>query len=283
LLLKQCLAQFEQIYPLKISVDVARLFPIKSKYKDGEILYDRLVLGIIPAVLKHLEDTFESYDVEQIQLNETPCENLNITNYANKLLKSNFHIVFNYEDVDAGYTAYAGVCKADAVTQRPVAAFVYINIRNNVLDDRAFTEQVFTTLLHEIHHGLGFLSSYIPLFWDRDAKQHKALNQVYTSSPSYKVRIKTPGVLKWIRDHYNCQSTSGAPLENMGKQGSQNSHFEATVFGNEVMNPSAFYNLQYTGATIAYMEDMGYFRVLEPKDKMAEILHWGYKKGCGPL
>ena len=166
LLFKRCLAQLEldQVYPFKVSVDVARLFPIKHGYKDGEVIYDRLVLSIIPAVVKHLEDTFESYDVEQIQLNETPCENLNITKYANKLLKSNFHIVFNYEDIEAGYTAYAGVCKADAVNQRPVAAFVYINIRNNILDDRAYTERVFTTLLHEIHHGLGFLSSYIPLF-----------------------------------------------------------------------------------------------------------------------
>lgn len=49
------------------------------------------------------------------------------------------------------------------------------------------------------------------------------------------------------------------------------------------MNPSAFYNLQYTGATISYIDDMGYFKVQEPRNKMAEILHWGYKKGCGPL
>ena len=49
------------------------------------------------------------------------------------------------------------------------------------------------------------------------------------------------------------------------------------------MNPSAFYNLQYTGATIAYIESMGYFKVQEPKVKMEEILHWGYQEGCGPL
>jgi hypothetical protein len=53
-------------YPLKISVDVARLFPIKYGYKNGEVIYDRLVLTIIPAVIKHLEDTYDSYDVEKI-------------------------------------------------------------------------------------------------------------------------------------------------------------------------------------------------------------------------
>ena len=287
LLIKSGLAQSDASFPLKISVDLARLFPIKHDYENGEVMYDRLVLTIIPAVVKHIEETFESYDVEKIQVNDTPCEKLNITSYANTELKSNFHIVFNFEDTDTGYTAYAGVCKVDEANKRPVMAFVYINVRNNVLDDKSFNEQVFTTLLHELHHGLGFLSSYIPYFWDRGVKKYRPQSEVFSSSQSYRVRIKRPELVSWVSNHFNCPYPQvngyGAPLENLGGDESQDSHFEASIFGNEALNPSAFYNLQYTGATIAYIESMGYFKVQEPKTKMAEILFWGYKKGCGVL
>lgn len=48
-----------------------------------------------------------------------------------------------------------------------------------------------------------------------------------------------------------------------------------------MMNPSAFFNLQYSGASIAYIESMEYFSVKTPKTKMEETLAWGYQAGCG--
>jgi hypothetical protein len=53
--------------------------------------------------------------------------------------------------------------------------------------------------------------------------------------------------------------------------------------GNDVMNPSAYFNLQYTGATIAYIESMGFFAPKSPSDKMEEVMQWGYKAGCKAL
>jgi hypothetical protein len=50
-------------YPLKIVADVSRLFTIKHGVSYGQQKYDRLVLTVIPAVVKHIEDTFEAYDV----------------------------------------------------------------------------------------------------------------------------------------------------------------------------------------------------------------------------
>lgn len=73
------------------------------------------------------------------------------------------------------------------------------------------------------------------------------------------------------------------PLENSGGEGSQNSHFDKLSLGNEMMNPSSYFNSQFSGATMAYMESMGYLRVKEPRAKMEEVLAWGRNTGCGPL
>jgi len=62
--------------------------------------------------------------------------------------------------------AFAGVCKS-ALTGRPAAAFVFINLQNIDLVNRSSEERVFTTLLHEVTHGMGFVSSYLGAFLDR--------------------------------------------------------------------------------------------------------------------
>jgi len=49
------------------------------------------------------------------------------------------------------------------------------------------------------------------------------------------------------------------------------------------MNPTTFYNAKISGASIAYIESMGYFKPKLPKTKMEELLIWGKDKGCGPL
>lgn len=162
-------------FPLKIQVDVARLFPIKHGYEDGEVLYDRLVLTLIPAMIKHLEDTFEAFDTQTFSMNGTPCQELDVSKYDGVTIDGNMVIIFNFEDVEAGYTAFAGVCKTSSVNQRPLVSYVYINLRNTILKDKAFTEKTFTTLLHEAHHGLGFLSGYLPAFYNRALKTFRPI------------------------------------------------------------------------------------------------------------
>ena len=50
-----------------------------------------------------------------------------------------------------------------------------------------------------------------------------------------------------------------------------------------MMNPTTYYNAKMSGATIAYIESMGYFKPKLPKTKMEELLIWGNGAGCGPL
>lgn len=61
-------------------------------------MYDKLVRSIIPAVVKHIEDTYDSYDIEKINISSQPCFEMNVTKYAERDLNSNFILIFNYED-----------------------------------------------------------------------------------------------------------------------------------------------------------------------------------------
>ena len=45
----------------------------------------------------------------------------------------------------------------------------------------------------------------------------------------------TPKVLSYVRNHFNCPSLTGVPLENEGGQGSIGSHWEKDIFYNEYM------------------------------------------------
>jgi hypothetical protein len=179
-------------FDLKIQVDVSRLFKIKYDYEDGDVLYDRLVLTLIPATVKHLEDTYQAYDTQSFITSTTPCNDMDMTKYENVVIEGNMMLIFNFEDVSAGYTAFAGVCKTSGLNSRPLVSYVYINLRNTILKDKAFTEKTFTTLLHEVHHGLGFLSGYLGAFWNRALGSYRSAAEVYTSSASYSVRMIRP-------------------------------------------------------------------------------------------
>lgn len=52
-------------FPLKVSSDISRLEGLKG-VANGQAKYDKAVKVLLPAIAKHLEDTFESYDIEKI-------------------------------------------------------------------------------------------------------------------------------------------------------------------------------------------------------------------------
>ena len=52
----------------------------------------------------------------------------------------------------------------------------------------------------------------------------------------------TPKVLSYARNHFNCPSLTGVPLENEGTSGSLGSHWEKDIFYNEYMTSSVTSN-----------------------------------------
>ena len=117
-------AQNNQAFPLKISIDISRLDSIKTKYSNGQATYKKLAEILIPATIKHLEDTYESYDFGQMRLSSSPCNGMSMGQFGGVLLNSNLHLIFNFEDnPKVGYVAFAGVCKV-APNSRPLVGFI---------------------------------------------------------------------------------------------------------------------------------------------------------------
>ena len=283
ILLSPVISQDDPSFPLKIQADISRLASIKNISPNGPEIYERLTTFYIPAVIKHLEDTFDTYDVTSFTMSSTPCNGMDITELSKKTIEAGFLIIFNYDSLSADYVAYAGTCKIQTTTKRPLVSFVYVNTRNlNFISDSR-VETVFGTILHEIIHTMGFTSFYLQGFYDRQAKISRPIADVVESSTDYPIRIKTPQLKTWVNNHLDCNEDLSVPLENIESAGSGGSHFETFVMGNEMLNPSTFYNTVYTGATTAYIESMGFFKVKLPKTKMDETLAWGYKAGCNVL
>jgi leishmanolysin-like peptidase len=98
--------------------------------------------------------------------------------------------------------------------------------------------------LHELHHILGFnTKAYDGGFWDRIANSNKELDDVLISEQSrFGNRVKTPKVVDWVKNHFDCQTVDGMPLENAVTTGASNSHWEKTIVGNEVVSFSFLIN-----------------------------------------
>jgi hypothetical protein len=153
-------------------------------------------------------------------MNDTPCNEMDVTKYKDVLIDGNMVLIYNFEDVEAGYTAFAGVCKTSSTNQRPLVSYIVINLRNTNLTDKAFTERVFTTLLHEAHHAIGFLSGYLGNFYNRNLNSFRPVAEVFTSTPEYSVRMVRPQIVDWAKTHFNCPTATSVPLENLGNSGS---------------------------------------------------------------
>ena len=84
------------------------------------------------------------------------------------------------------------------------------------------------TMQHEVAHGLGF--SFETL---------KSFPGVTAEETNGKTVLKgCDKAINFGKEYFKCDSMSGLPLENDGGEGSKNSHWERTTFGNEFMTAS---------------------------------------------
>lgn len=67
------------------------------------------------------------------------------------------------------------------------------------------------------------------------------------------------------------------PLENDGRRATKGSHFERTLFGNELMIPETPLISILSGFSLALLEDSDFYRV---DVTQAEPFYWGKNAGC---
>ena len=137
----------------------------------------------------------------------------------------------------------------------------------------------FTTIVHEILHVFSLKGWTFSNMYNRtDGTIINRDNVVIQDNSTFPERVKSPKVLEWARNHFNCPTLDGLALENSGGSGSLGSHWDQYIVGNEIMNPQVNFNTVNSGLTYALLEDIGHYEV---DWSFEEYLAWGQNAGCG--
>lgn len=168
----------------------------------------------------------------------------------------------------ARYIGRAFPCCLSPVDGRPTIGYMGFNTAFMALVESSF-EYYTRVAMHELMHILALNPDLFPHFVSTTP------TQVISEGRTY---IATPKVVSFVRNHLNCSNAPGALLEDEGGVGSAGSHFERSMFGNELMTSQIAPRTALSGLTLALLEDSGWYLV---STETAEILLWGRSQGCG--
>ena len=159
--------------------------------------------------------------------------------------------------------AAASFCIYDQETSQPYAGILYINpkLSFSKTNTDVYMKQV---LLHEMTHILIF---HPTLF--------QKLGMVKTvDSVSYIISSKA---LDKARQHFNCASLSGIPLEDQGSTGSVGGHWEARYMLGDYMISTDYVDSAISDITLALFEDSNFYQV---NYYSGGLFKFGKNKGC---
>ena len=200
-----------------------------------------------------LNDIKQSCDLETIG-----------SNYAN-FLKNNDVIIFpQFDDtLQSSVLAAAMFCLTTGRRNRPVGGVLLLNPSLSYTNKNSdiFMKNI---LLHEISHILAFSSS---LF--QSLGMLKRSNSIYY--------ITSPKTLLKARQHFNCGSIIGVPLENQGGVGSVGSHWEARYMLGDYMLSTDYDDIVLSDISLALFEDTGFYKV---NYYTGGLFKFGKNKGC---
>ena len=196
------------------------------------------------------------------------CQVSEIDNNYENFLVNNDLVIFPHfsQNLSESTIAAATYCLYDKNTYQPYFGILKMNpnIDFNKKNSKRYLK---TVLLHEITHILVFHPN---LF--------KKLGIVKTeNSVSY---INSPKVLRKARQHFNCPSLTGVPLENQGGSGSLGSHWEARYMLGDYMISTDYMDTVISDITLALFEDSGFYQV---NYYTGGLFKFGKNQGCSFL
>jgi leishmanolysin len=261
-------------------VDISLISGIR-RYKGGKAAYDIIVKSLIPSCIEHISQTYEVYKKSKIRLYSSRCGDIDdIGPYYQKVIDGDLVVFIYYVNKNMGAVAYASSCQYDRVTGRPIAGQVVLNLYH-MNDFRSSNfENNFMTVLHEIHHVLGFSPFFFSKFVMPGTTERRPkydIIQDFRGSP-FKKQIVMKPVVEWARKHFNCPSMQGVPVENTGGSGTLGSHWDKAIAANDLMGPTDYSNPIFGELTMKFMEGTGWYKV---NYDMAEFYWWAKGSGCG--
>ncbi|GMF56750.1 unnamed protein product [Phytophthora fragariaefolia] len=164
-----------------------------------------------------------------------------------------------------------------------------------------------STAMHEMTHALGFSAQFFALMrypdgtprTPRDANGRPPTSKSgtcpngspfdYFVEPSSNTvqysterghvvaKMVTPNVAAFVKSHFDCDSLTGAEIEQQDNSGCLGSHWEERIFEPEYMTPVDSFRNVFSALTLAFFEDSGWYRA---NLSTAERMHFGEDRGC---
>ena len=147
--------------------------------------------------------------------------------------------------------AAAGMCMYLTESIRPIYGVLLIN-PNLSFSKRNTNLYMKNLFFHELTHVLVFSPE---LFSSLGMMTTRIFDSSFASF------INSPKVLTTARQHFNCTSLNGVPLENQGGSGSAGSHWEARYLLGDYMISSDYFDNVISDITLALFEDSGIYKV----------------------
>lgn len=178
-------------------------------------------------------------------------------------------------------SAQGGFCVLDDGNGRPLAGFINFCPSSVTTDVSDLGKQV-DLAVHEMLHGLVFEPSLFSRFRDDQGNpiRYDPIKTGTNPSNGREIRtVVTPKVRDFVRDHFGCEDLEGAELENEGGDGTIWSHWEESLFYDEIMTglASGSGRSVLSNLTLALMEDSGWY---SPDYEFAGYLGFGQNGGC---
>jgi proprotein convertase subtilisin/kexin type 5 len=182
-------------------------------------------------------------------------------NMKNTVKNADLIIFFTAEDdKNNSFVAWAGACLMHRTTMRPIVGRVnfnlyYVNDKKNHFYDN------YSTTLHEIYHIMGFTKYLYQFYIDPVTFKRKVASDTYfvDEKGPHPHLLRSPLLLAYAKEHFNCNSLKGVPIEDEGTAGSLGSHWEKTIFGNELMVAIRSARRAVSRFTFKLFEDSGWY------------------------
>lgn len=166
-----------------------------------------------------------------------------------------------------GVLAAAGLCLYSSLSFRPYMGVLLINPELSFT--KANTELYMKNLLfHELTHVLIF---------DPDLFNVLGMSTVKIFDGSFVTFVNSPRVLTKARQHFNCTTLNGIPLENQGSEGSAGAHWEARYMLGDYMISTDYIENILSDITLALFEDSGLYKV---EYYSGGLFKFGKNAGC---
>ena len=172
-------------------------------------------------------------------------------------------------------------CLQHSETRRPIAGYIQFKPQLGVTDQTAVDYMVWLAL-HEITHILAFNDGLYQDFIDKDLNPigENSVLERRNQNGRQITYIKSPNVVMKAREHFNCDTLTGVPLEYNGGPGTAGAHWAKKFMNTDYMIGDSYGENLFSPITLALFNDSGWYQV---EYGNANLFLWGKNEGCGFL